>query len=161
MDGIDLSFHHDSLATDHDTLVIGCYFLAEEVVEGRETKGRRVGMNRLDACYGIGGIAEAAHLVGYADGICAGWVTFGQGVVRIAGESYDLAILEYGKAKGTVGNVPGELIVAEHHFDALLLGVALRIPVGEHLVECVFCCLFFGDDTWVGVGSGIACVDGA
>ena len=29
VDGIDLLFHHDSLTTDHDALVIGCYFLAE------------------------------------------------------------------------------------------------------------------------------------
>ena len=53
VDGIDLLFHYDPLTTDHDALVIGCHFLAEEIVEGRGTKGRRVGMNRLDACDGI------------------------------------------------------------------------------------------------------------
>ena len=67
VDWIDLLFHHDSLATDHNSLVIGSYFLAEEIVEGYGTKGRRVGMNRLDACNGIGGSAEAAHLVGYTN----------------------------------------------------------------------------------------------
>ena len=34
MDGIDLLFHYDPLATDNDALVIGCHFLAEEVVDG-------------------------------------------------------------------------------------------------------------------------------
>ena len=34
MDGIDLLFHYDPLSTDYDALIIGCHFLAEEVVEG-------------------------------------------------------------------------------------------------------------------------------
>lgn len=92
--------------------------MAEEIVEGCGTKGRRVGMNRLDARDGIGGSAEAAHQIGNAHRVGACRVTFGQGVVGIAREGHYLAILEYGKAKGTVGTGPGELVVAKHYFDA-------------------------------------------
>ena len=161
VDMIILLFHYEPLTTDYDTLVIGCHSLAEEVVEGRGTKGRRVGMNRLDASDGIGGNAEAAHLVGYTYRVGAGSVTFGQGVGETSGECYGMAVLANDEADGGFGTSPGECAVGEHYFDVELFGVVLRIPIGEHLVERVFGSLLFGDDTWVGVGSGIACVDGA
>ena len=161
MDGIDLLFHYDPLSTDYDALIIGCHFLAEEIVEGRGTKGRRVSMNRLDACDGIGGSAEAAHLVGCAYRVSAGSVTFGQGVGETGSEGYRVAVLANYEADGGFGTSPGERAVGEHYFDVELLGVVLRIPIGEYLVERIFGSLLFGDDTWVGVGSGIACADGA
>ena len=161
VDGIDLLFHHDSLTTDHDTLVIGCHFLAEEIVEGRGTKGRRVGKNRLDACDGIGGRAEASHLVGYAYRVSAGCVTFRQRVGETRGEGYGMAVFANDETDGGFWTSPGKRAVGEHYFDVELLGVVLRIPIGEHLVERIFGSLLLGDDTWVGVGSGIACADGA
>ncbi len=118
-------------------------------------------MNRLDASDGIGGIAEAAHLVGYTYRVSASGVTFGQGVGETCGEGDWMAILANDEADGWFGKSPGERAVGEHYFDVELFGVILWIPVGEHLVERIFGSLLFGDDTRVGVGSGIACADGA
>ena len=161
MDGIDLLFHYDPLSTDYDALIIGCHFLAEEIVEGSGTKGRRVGMNRLDACDGIGGSAEAAHLVGYAYRVSAGCVTFRKSVGETRGEGYGMTVFANDETDGGFWTSPGKRAVGEHYFDVELLGVVLRIPIGEYLVERIFGSLLFGDDTWVGVGSGIACADGA